>query len=230
MYRSFVVGKGPMLCWWSGIWGLFQPQQLCFKVLGVMSGVHSMERSGCAFCSLGRHDAPVRLSLAFCSSVAIPNTVAGPIFMNAGVDKYLGVRWALHFNSVLWAHNMFNYWHQKTLMPLSIWCWATNNYHGQETMAIQKPIYIFWKPKDLYVQWLSICIAKHHVVDIVFDSEWRANASHKDREMMMAFHTMGERTLTALSRIKLGEIIFVLQCVCVCLYVYFSSFKGLPKK
>jgi hypothetical protein len=39
----------------------------------------------------------------------------------------------------------------------------------------------------------------HHVVGIVFDSEWRANASNKDREMMMGFHTMGEKTLTALS-------------------------------
>jgi hypothetical protein len=59
-----------------------------------------MERSGCAFCSLGRHDSPVWLSLAFCSSVAIPNTVvAGPIFMNAGVD--LGVGRALHFTLVL---------------------------------------------------------------------------------------------------------------------------------
>jgi hypothetical protein len=70
---------------------MFQPQQLCFKVLRVMSGVHRMERSDCAFCSLGRHNSPVWLSLAFCSSVAIPNTVAGPIFMNDGVDKYLGV-------------------------------------------------------------------------------------------------------------------------------------------
>ncbi len=66
-------------------------------------------------------------------------------------------------------------------------------------MVFQKPIYIFKKPKDLYVQWLSICIPMHHVVGIVFDSEWRANASNKDREMMMGFHAMGEKPLTALS-------------------------------
>jgi hypothetical protein len=41
----------------------------------------------------------------------------------------------------------------------------------------------------------------HHVVGIVFYSEWRANTSNEDREMMMGFHTMGEKTLTALSRL-----------------------------
>jgi hypothetical protein len=38
-----------------------------------------------------------------------------------------------------------------------------------------------------------------HHVGIVFDSEWRANASNKDREVMMGLQTMGEKTLTALS-------------------------------
>lgn len=72
---------------------------------------------------------------------------------------------------------------------------------GRELWHFKNP-YIYFENQKIYMSYGYIfALQMHHAVGTVFDSEWRANASNKGREMMVGFHTMGEKILTALSRI-----------------------------